>query len=390
MSKKKNIKKKIQPVVPAKKVIARKKQAPIKKVVKQSKKVKAVKKPIASRKVPAKKTVKKVVKKTPAKKSKVIPFKNKSKFKAIPLKKSKRSKGKKKKTKVVKVPKQKSKLRKGEGISNWNTTRSAIASYLRHKGLPFTLKELNAFTTGIYDVIKTQENIGMALENVDVFIENYFYKGEDKQILNSFEWWELANQLGVISPFDVINIDAEDVVEFSYSGSKSVFMERHWSALVKQINFKVPRNSENLAKFIHYQKDVKGVMFHYFLLAMDADGVLEMSTQDFEEWLKKNKINIDDIIKRTEHEFGEERPLPPSPTPPTPPETPKPIVSEFDKQIALEQERQKTKAIEKSLEQEKQKTLALEQEGQKTLLNLIKELKELGFTKEEIQQIIKK
>lgn len=392
MSKKKT-KKNIKPVVPAKKVSAGKKQAPIKKVVKQSKKVKAVKKQTPSRKVPAKKATKSSTKKTKEPVVIKYPASTKKSGKKTSRKKVKSRKGKKKRSKVVKVPIQKSKLRKGEGIANWNTTRSAIASYLKNKGLPFTLKELNAFTTGIYDVIKTQENIGMALENVDVFIENYFYKGEDKKILKSFEWWELANQLGVISPFDVINIDAEEKVHFSYEGSKSVFLERHWSAVVKQINFVVPRNSDNLAKFLHYEKDVQGVMFHYFLLVMDADEMLEMSEQDFEVWLKNNKVNIGDIIKRTEHEFGEERPLPPSPTPPPPSETPKPIVSELDKQIALEQERQKTMAIEKSLEQEKQKTLTLENESQSKLitkLNLIKDLQASGFTKAEILEIIKK
>jgi hypothetical protein len=193
------------------------------------------------------------------------------------------------------------------GFENYNKVRSELSVYLKSKGKPYTKKEFNNYVNDLYGKIKsktsTQQQISLAVRNIDVFIGQYFSQGLTLYSkVDRFEWWSISDKVGMLPADYYVVVDNSelltDSLEKEYEGRASGYGFSHRN-FVSDINKLLKR--KDYAFYLQYvfRDEDSGKEFSYFLLLSGDDYRLDFSEEEFREYLEYERIfNIGEFYSR--------------------------------------------------------------------------------------------
>ena len=161
---------------------------------------------------------------------------------------------------------------RGTGLRNWNTIRSEVKSHLEETGETFTLKELNAYASELYSEHK--DNIGPALQNIDLLVEGYFDE-EFPPLIPSFDFWNLEFELGYVAHNAHIIVDNNGFTPHYFDGTAADFLVNHVQEFVAAINRFIRdigrKDKENYFLYLRFDGVYEGEDFIYYLLVPEEE-----------------------------------------------------------------------------------------------------------------------
>ncbi len=347
---------------PAKKVVAPKK--PVKKVapVKKSPQ-KLEKQKVKSKEQPKKKkSAPKMVVKQAVKTKKVIKSGSstkksnkaqKSKKKTSPAKKSRKGMSLAEKKKTI------SKKKIARGSSRFRTIQAILGNYGKEQGIKFG-KDFNKMASHLHEKVKGTP-LKYVEDNIAMLYERYLKPASvEHEFPDGFEFYMFTENLSR-TVFNRIKIEVyfkDEQEEFSYVGfSNDVEM---WYKDILHPYLRMHYNESPVAVF-------------------------EISDTDNKTYVKYNVVTGTEAMIPEDLTKIPELPKKEEVTPPVIPSAP----SEIDKQIEFEKEKGKT--LEKQIEYEKQqqRTIELRTAELQAKLATINKLIDLGYTKDEIKDMLK-
>jgi hypothetical protein len=277
------------------------------------------------------------------------------------------------------------------GFKYYNLVRSAVSVELKRKGIKYNRKDLGLYTSDIYRGIKDKYPLGTplffkALDNIDILVSQKFETQRVGEPVDKFVWFSLPEKLSYLPANTLIYIDTDELMgEFSggnneYIGS-SFNSSRFISSLTREINNKLKRKGYFYFVEVFFRDEESKKEFFYFFMLDENDPRMSYTLEEMREYLINNVIpNIDDVFRQSgvidkensglgfiQADTGyENEEVDKKVREQEVPEI-KPVVSDIDKEIELEKEKQKT--IEEKMK-------------------AFRELKESGMTIEQINKFL--
>ena len=126
-------------------------------------------------------------------------------------------------------------------FGNYNQVRRDVSVYLKSKGIKYNLQEFNGYVNGLYGSIKLKAKgsaqISRALQNIDVFISDYFTPSRTISFkIDQFEWWTIQDVINTLPAQMYVIVDNTEVVgKDEYEGTASGYSNLH-SEFVRNVN----------------------------------------------------------------------------------------------------------------------------------------------------------
>lgn len=196
---------------------------------------------------------------------------------------------------------QKTNLGRGTGLQRWNYVRTQVKTMLNEKGIYPTKDELLSYSSALYKEVK--DDFKNKSHAFDVIMDDFFYGSDKEGVPVSFSWWDLDNQLSNLNATDLIVVDNEKSGLPSFEATVLDFRVRFLSQNTSNINGVYLR--KEYLSYLHYKKEINGLEINYFLLLPDEDPLSGMNDQEFNEWLKKEGIDLGNTAGRLAHKRNE-------------------------------------------------------------------------------------
>lgn len=260
------------------------------------------------------------------------------------------------------------KLRKGTALKRWHKGRAAIK---KQASPSLSRQEVNQLASRFYQ--ENKSNFPRGVKNLESKVKT-FIERESPPEIEAFNYWELPNTLERLRPDTPIIVDNTLETDLYFEGINATYLNNYASEQVAMMNDITQRSSSGILMYAGYIATMKdGSEIGYYLLVSGNDPNLQKDALDFIKHIEKAKgVNLQksfnkivDERKKAQEEFGEQ----------------------IDKLEKGERKRKKDKDLSKLKQQEK--TAKAQEKAAKAKIELIKELKDLGFTKAEIKEQLK-
>ncbi len=315
------------------------KKQPARKAPKGSKKPKKV---VKSRKKPVSKKKKKVTS------SKTVKSKKK-----VSSKKGEKPAGKSSKKKI-------SKKKKSRGSSRYRTIQRILSDYCKANDIKLG-KGFNKAVSELYRRTQGQP-LKFIEQNIDILFQDYIGKPTTVQKFpDNFPFYQFMDTIAM-PIFDRVQIGVvfqDSMEQISYEGL--AFDVQSWYSMNLHPYLRQNYNSSPVAYFMIIDTDNQTYV-RYQVVISKTETAPPISTQPEKP-----------VVKPAQKEE------------PTPPKEEKPAV---EKEVELEREKQKSTDKEIELQKEKQKTIELQLQANAERLKQIRELREMGFTNDEIKGML--
>lgn len=187
-------------------------------------------------------------------------------------------------------------------ILKYNSVQSAVSKYLKSLGKKYTKADLVGNTKALYRIIKdkskSESQFYRAIQNIDVFIEQYFH--QDLYLftrIDSFDWWLIQDRVSSLHPMQYIIVDSSEVVEGVKYDGLSYGFGSHWIMLNREINYILKRKLYANYVQLLFRDDELKKEFMYFILMQEGDERENYDEKQWREWIVNNKIDLKQIFE---------------------------------------------------------------------------------------------